>query len=314
MKAVTRLKILQISAAGPLCSVICNENELIERFGIQCCPVTLDDLVTEMERVMAAREPAFRETCGYIRSITAAGSEEDIHRGGGTQAGHAVTGGGPRLPRRGDSMLGFSAASDGRHALPVQRAAVGRGLPVVCETDIHGAITAVMTQALTFNTEPQFFADLTVRHPEDDNAELLLALRQLPRSLAGDQASAVAGLNRYNADRYGVAQWELKSGELTIARFDGDHGDYRLPHREGGHHRGAAEPGQLCLDEGGKLAAVGAPAGGRALHSPCIRGVRALRRHSSQRPADISRPDRRRDGARRRRTAPSLDGLTAPVV
>ena len=25
-----------------------------------------------------------------------------------------------------------------------------------------------------------------------------------------------------------MAQWELKSGELTIARFDGDHGDYRL--------------------------------------------------------------------------------------
>ena len=98
----------------------------------------------------------------------------------------------------------------------------------MCETDIHGAITAVMTQALTFNTEPQFFADLTVRHPEDDNAELLWHCGNFPRSLAGDQASAVAGLNRYNADRYGVAQWELKSGELTIARFDGDHGDYRL--------------------------------------------------------------------------------------
>lgn len=130
VKAVTRLKILQISTRpAPFCSVICNENELIERFGIQCCPVTLDDLVTEMERVMAAREPAFRETCGYIRSITAAGSEEDIHRAAGLKLAMPVTGGGPRLPRRGDSMLGFSAASDGRHALPVQRAAVGRGAP-----------------------------------------------------------------------------------------------------------------------------------------------------------------------------------------
>lgn len=109
------------------------------------------------------------------------------------------------------------------------------GLPVVCETDIHGAITAVMTQALTFNTEPQFFADLTVRHPKDDNAELLWHCGNFPRSLAGDQASATAGLNRYNADRYGVAQWELKSGELTIARFDGDHGDYPPAHRGGGH-------------------------------------------------------------------------------
>ena len=229
VKAVTRLKILQISTRpAPFCSVICNENELIERFGIQCCPVTLDDLVTEMERVMAAREPAFRETCGSIRSITAAGSEEDIHRAAGLKLAMRSL-----AEARGCRAVAIQCWDSLQHltgVMPCLSNALlsDEGLPVVCETDIHGAITAVMTQALTFNTEPQFFADLTVRHPEDDNAELLWHCGNFPRSLAGDQASAVAGLNRYNADRYGVAQWELKSGELTIARFDGDHGDYRL--------------------------------------------------------------------------------------
>ena len=313
VKAVTRLKILQISTRpAPFCSVICNENELIERFGIQCCPVTLDDLVTEMERVMAAREPAFRETVEYIRSISAAGSKEGIEKTAGLKLAMRSL-----AEARGCRAVAIQCWDSLQHltgVMPCLSNALlsDEGLPVVCETDIHGAITAVMTQALTFNTEPQFFADLTVRHPKDDNAELLWHCGNFPRSLAGDQASATAGLNRYNADRYGVAQWELKSADHRAVRRR----SRGLPpaHRGGGHHRGAAEPGQLCLDEGEKLAAVGAPAGGRALHSPCVRGVRALRRHSSRGLPIYPRPDGRRGGARRRRTAPSLDGLAAPVV
>ena len=36
------------------------------------------------------------------------------------------------------------------------------GLPVVCETDIHGAITAVMAEAAAMDETRSFFADWTV--------------------------------------------------------------------------------------------------------------------------------------------------------
>ncbi len=55
------------------------------------------------------------------------------------------------------------------------------GLPVVCETDIHGAITAVMAEAADLNRPPSFFADWTVRHPDNENGELLQHCGPLPR-------------------------------------------------------------------------------------------------------------------------------------
>ena len=47
------------------------------------------------------------------------------------------------------------------------------GIPVVCETDIHGAITALMVKAAGRNDKRSFFADWTVRHPDNENGELL---------------------------------------------------------------------------------------------------------------------------------------------
>ena len=39
------------------------------------------------------------------------------------------------------------------------------GYPVVCETDIHGAITSLIVQAATRGEQVPFFADWTVPHP-----------------------------------------------------------------------------------------------------------------------------------------------------
>ena len=47
------------------------------------------------------------------------------------------------------------------------------GIPVVCETDIHGAITALMVEAAGMGETRSFFADWTIRHPDIKNGELL---------------------------------------------------------------------------------------------------------------------------------------------
>ena len=39
--------------------------------------------------------------------------------------------------------------------------------------DIHAAITSVMAMAAAGYSRPAFTADLTLRHPENENAELL---------------------------------------------------------------------------------------------------------------------------------------------
>lgn len=48
-----------------------------------------------------------------------------------------------------------------------------KGIPVVCETDIHGAITALMVEAAGMDETRGFFADWTIRHPDIENGELL---------------------------------------------------------------------------------------------------------------------------------------------
>ena len=50
------------------------------------------------------------------------------------------------------------------------------GIPVVCETDIHGAITALMVEAAGMGDTRSFFADWTIRHPDIDNGEYSLLL------------------------------------------------------------------------------------------------------------------------------------------
>jgi len=47
------------------------------------------------------------------------------------------------------------------------------GLPVTCEADINGAITSMLLSAAARGKSPSFFGEFIMRHPEDDNTELI---------------------------------------------------------------------------------------------------------------------------------------------
>lgn len=94
------------------------------------------------------------------------------------------------------------------------------GMPLSCETDINGAITLAILRACKLFEEPGFLADLTIRHPENDNGELLWHCGSFPYSLKkeGAEARLVDGQERF----------ELKQGELTVCRFDDLGGEYYM--------------------------------------------------------------------------------------
>lgn len=103
----------------------------------------------------------------------------------------------------------------------------GEGLPIACETDIHGAITSVLSQALAFGEKPIFFADLTIRHPENRNAELLWHCGNFPHALHKD--GAYNGLTgHFDMFCAGAGDYELQRGDVTLSRFDGLKGEYSL--------------------------------------------------------------------------------------
>jgi L-fucose isomerase-like protein len=107
------------------------------------------------------------------------------------------------------------------------------GIPVSPESDLHGAISSVLIEAASGVDEPSFLPDITIRHPEDDNAILLwhasapLSLRQKDSPVKLDLPWILKGLPA------GLLHMKLKDGPLTLCRFDGSNGRYRIGAGEG---------------------------------------------------------------------------------
>ncbi len=229
VRAVKNLNILQISTRPePFCSVICNENELIERFNVHLYPVTLADVVMRMDIVLKERPREWQETVNFISTLDRIGDKDKIGKVAALKL--AMKELAEEHNCRAIAMQCWDSLQDMVGIMPCHANALltDEGIPTVCETDIHGAITAIMMQNICLDTTTPFFADITVRHPENDNAELLWHCGNFPYSLAKDKSKATVGENVYNKNHYGICEWELKDGDLTIARFDGDHGEYRL--------------------------------------------------------------------------------------
>ena len=99
------------------------------------------------------------------------------------------------------------------------------GIPVVCETDIHGAITALLAEAAGMGEKRTFFADWTIRHPDIPNGELLQHCGPWPISVAREKPKLGYPLA---FDYPGSLTAEAKHSDLTLCRFDGDNGEYSL--------------------------------------------------------------------------------------
>ena len=97
-----------------------------------------------------------------------------------------------------------------------------QGIPVVCETDIHGAVTALLAEAAGMDEKRGFFADWTIRHPDIENGELLQHCGPWPMSVAQEKPELTYPLA---FEHPGSLTAEAKHGEVTLCRFDGDNGD-----------------------------------------------------------------------------------------
>jgi L-fucose isomerase-like protein len=102
------------------------------------------------------------------------------------------------------------------------------GYPVAPESDLYGAISSVLLEAASGTGEPSFLPDLTMRHPENDNAVLLwhadapLSLRIPNSPVKVDLPWILKGLPT------GLVHFQLKNGPLTVCRFSGASGQYRI--------------------------------------------------------------------------------------
>lgn len=226
VKTFRSIRILQI---GPrpfdFWSTMCNEGELLEKFGIELSPVPLPELTEEVKRCIA-EEDDVRKTMEYCRThmeIKVSGEQlqniaglavamENLIRkyhcnAGAIQCWNALQGELGIMPCAANALLNE------------------KRIPMVCETDIHGAITALLVEAAAADGTRGFFADWTIRHPDIENGELLQHCGPWPISVAAQKPCITYPLA---FDYPGAITAEARHGDVTLARFDGDNGEYSL--------------------------------------------------------------------------------------
>ena len=211
-------------------STMCNEGELLERFGIECVPVPLPELTrgveaakaeragdgsSDIERQLAWIEERYDLDCTREQVVTVAAMAVAIRR---------------LLARYHCSAGCIQCWNELQHELGIMPCAANsilneEGTPITCETDVHGAITSLMVEAAAMGERRSFFADWTIRHPDEPNGELLQHCGPWPCSVARERPRITVPLA---FDHNGAVTAEAAHGMMTLARFDGDNGAYSL--------------------------------------------------------------------------------------
>jgi len=216
-------------------TTIVNEAELLDRFHVEVKPI---DMVTFIEH---ARDRVVRNRTAYLREAGELRRTCDVE--GMDDEGPLCN----ILAVR-DQMLAH-AADDGLDGLAVQdftslvdamgaycffaNSLVANQLPVSLESDIHGAVSNILLHRAGLRTAPVFLSDITVRHPTDDNGVLLWHAGAPTEFLAPGARVRIGKHWILPSPLSGMPHFPLRGGEITVARFDGRTGDYRLAIGEG---------------------------------------------------------------------------------
>lgn len=226
VKTFRHIRILQI---GPrpfdFWSTMCNEGELLEKFNIQLAPIPLPELTEAVKKAKAdgaevAKVVAYCRENFHIRV-----KDEELESIAALKV--AISGLAKRYGCNAAAIQCWNALQGELGIMPCAANSLlnEEGFPVVCETDIHGAVTALLCEAAGMGENRSFFADWTVRHPDNENGELLQHCGPWPISCASCKPTIGYPLA---FDHPGAVEAEAKHGEVTLCRFDGDNGAYSL--------------------------------------------------------------------------------------
>lgn len=226
VKTFRNTRILQISTRPfDFWSTMCNEGELLEKFNIQLSPIPLTEL-TEAVKEAKKQSGAVAEVISFIKeNMNVTISESHVENVAALKVAMQ------RLTAKyGCNAVAIQCWNALQSELGIMPCAANSlmndmGIPVACETDIHGAITSVLVEAAAMGETRSFFADWTVRHPDNENGELLQHCGPWPLSIARTKPTLGYPLA---FDHPGAVEAEAKQGDVTLCRFDGDNGEYSL--------------------------------------------------------------------------------------
>lgn len=227
VKNFNGMRIGQVGARpAPFFSVIWNEGELMEKFGIKIIPINFAIVEQRMKAIMEENPAEKQEIADYILKNYKLDdlTPQYIDR----MAALTV------MYKRLFDEFNLDVISaecwtatpimfDGLAPCTVYGLLNDMGYLVSCESDMHCAMTMALLKCATLGKGKPLFGEFTVRHPENRNAELLWHCGPFPISQKAE--SGTDSTARLVNQR---SWFRGKDGTYTVARMDQESGDYMI--------------------------------------------------------------------------------------
>lgn len=227
VKTFKSIRILQISTRPyDFLTTMCNEGELLERYNVQLAPIPMPELIDEIKRCEKEEVGEIANVVDYVKTaMDVQIHDEQLAKVASLKV--AMKNLADKYRCQAIAIQCWNALQGEIGIMPCAANALLNdiGIPVVCETDIHGAITSLLVEAAGMDRSRSFFADWTIRHPDHPNGELLQHCGPWPVSVSKEKPILGYPLA---FDHPGSLTAEAKGGVISLVRFDGDNGEYSL--------------------------------------------------------------------------------------
>ncbi|OGV67866.1 MAG: hypothetical protein A2498_02480 [Lentisphaerae bacterium RIFOXYC12_FULL_60_16] len=221
-------------------TTIVNESELLERFKVEVLPIDMVDFIAHVRDRISRGAASYAEQAKAMRhDCVVEGFADDAPLVNILAVRDQMLALGEQHGLDAFAVQDFTSLVDAMGAYCFfSNSLVSESYPIGCESDIHGAISSVLLQRADFDRQPVFLADVTVRHPTDDNG-VLLWHAGAPVSMKHPDDRVRLGTHWIlPSPLAGMPHFRLKDGPLTVVRFDGDRGEYRLAVGQGASMEG----------------------------------------------------------------------------
>lgn len=206
----------------PFCSVIFNEGQLMEQFDIHVIPINLAVIRDRFNAVLENRKAELKAGAEKIRSLY----EIDTDTESNLEKMYAFVIMYEELFKEyklnAVSAECWTAMQQLVGAMPCASYGIlaDMGYIIGCESDMHASMTQVMLKSLSFGRKNPFLGEFTIRHPQNENAELLWHCGPFAQSLHREDEPCKC---------VNMREWfQVKKGHYTVARIDQDHGKYSV--------------------------------------------------------------------------------------
>ena len=227
VKNFTGMRIGQVGARpAPFFSVIWNEGELMEKFGIKLIPINFAIIEQRMNAVLEEKPAEMDEIADYIKNNYTLDDLTPAY----VERMAAMTVMYKRLFDEfkldvisAECWTATPVMFDGLAPCTVYGILNDMGYMISCESDIHCAMTMALLKCATLGEGKPLFGEFTVRHPENKNVELLWHCGPFPLSQKAE--SGVDSEARLVNQR---SWFRGKDGTYTAARLDQESGEYMI--------------------------------------------------------------------------------------